>query len=268
MIRSGGVVLLVVLLAWSCAAQDVTQAEIVRQFFPPRLVSGSDLKAGFALGTLDSDFVATDFDKSNNGNAGRKYLVAAYSNAWRGAVRVLQRNGNDWSLASETPIRAGGVRGIELRDLDGDGIPEIAVTFTATAGRFEATWLFQWSGSRLISLLDAPGKASATTNPSPFDIDDYLDLDGDGKSEVIARTVIHDTRDLPPGGDEAPPDTVQFSAYRFSGGFYQPWKDIRTLSRMGIMTRPRTSRRFLRRLRLRTTFCVSCAADSQSHGRS
>jgi hypothetical protein len=226
MIRPSATVLFGVLLAWSCAAQEVTPAAIVQQFFPPRLVSGSDLTSGFAPGALDSNFVATDFDKSNNANAGRKYLVAAYSNAWRGAIRVLQRNGNDWSVASETPIRTGSLRGIELRDLDGDGIPEVAVSFATAAGRFEATWLFQWSGSRLISLLDAPGKVSATTNPSELDIDDYLDLDGDGKSEVIARTVIHDTRDVPLGGDEPPPDTVQFSAYKISGGFYQPWKDL------------------------------------------
>jgi hypothetical protein len=209
----------------SCGAQEVSQAEIVKQFFPQRLVSGSDLAAGLEPGSLESHFVATDFDKSGNGNPGRKYLVAAYSNAWRGAVRVLQRNGNEWSLAGETPIRNGGLRGIELRDLDGDGIPEVAVTFTTTAGRFEATWLFQWSGSHLLSLLDAPGKASTLKNPNNLSIDDYVDLDGDGRSEVIARSIVRDAGDVAPG-DEPPSDTVQFSAYRLSRGFYQPWKGL------------------------------------------
>jgi hypothetical protein len=219
-----------VVLGWSCVpsclAADANQAEIVRWFFPERLRTGSDLKGDLELGLLQSQYAATDFDGSRATKGCPAFLVVAYGNAWSGAVRVIHRAGNDWALMAEVPVRSGSVRGIELRDLDGDGVPEVLARFATTGGRFERTWIFRWTGSSLLSLLDAPNDPEGKTFPGDLDVDDYLDLDGDGKSEIIARTYIHDSRDLEPGEDEPPRDVVQFSAYRISGGYYRLWKEL------------------------------------------
>ena len=130
--RCVGLFLLSLLSAVSCMAKDPAQADIVQRFFPTLLRTGSDLAAGVKPGRLDSQFVVTGHD-----------IIAAYSNAWEGDVRVLHRTGDTWSVAAGAPIAAaGGVRAVRLRDLDGDGIPEVEAVYGTPSGRSEETWLF------------------------------------------------------------------------------------------------------------------------------
>jgi hypothetical protein len=81
---------------------------------------------------------------------------------------------------------------VELRDLDNDGVAEVAVTYKVSPGRSEATWLFRWAGSTLVSLWDpSPANVSPTTFPA-LQVHDFVDLDGDDQIEVVTREVEHD----------------------------------------------------------------------------
>src|SRR5260221_1264653 len=193
LLRATVVILLVYATTLSCAASACGEAEVVQRFFPDRLRTGSDLAGGLKPGLLHSEYAATDFEKSDNAREKGKYLVAVYGNYWEGAVRVIHRSREGWSVVAEVPIRTGSVRGVELRDLDGDGVPEILATFATTGGRYEATWIFRWTGSGIVSLLNAPRDSHASTNPDDLYLHDYFDLDGDGKTGTISRRIGHDS---------------------------------------------------------------------------
>jgi hypothetical protein len=213
-----------ILFAVTCAASD-PQRDVVSSYYPDDLATGRNLTPGLKPGLQQSDYVATEFAKLAETGTGPAYLVAAYSNGWRGAIRVLHFDGTNWSVAAERSIRLAVILpSVELRDLDDDGVPEVAVTYKVSPGRSEATWLFRWSGSTLVSLWDpSPANVSPTTLPAP-QVDDYVDLDGDGQIEVVTREVEHD------GSESDDPDLVRdkavYTANRLVDGTYQPWKKL------------------------------------------
>jgi hypothetical protein len=80
-------VLLIVPLA--AQAQQLTDQQIVDQFFPQWLSDDSvqDFNGGGPAPTRFSAFVAADLDGTGNAN----YLAAAYSNGTAGAVVIIQK---------------------------------------------------------------------------------------------------------------------------------------------------------------------------------
>lgn len=214
--------ILAVLAVPACAE---TPRDIAQRFAPPALLSGSGLPAGMKPGRLQLACVLTSFGQASAG--GTSYVVAAYSSAHQAAIRVLRNDGTQWSLADERSIDAlAGSPAVELRDLDGDGVPEVVVTYNIAGSARTSTWLFRWSGTSLISLWDAPGDSDSQAHPQGADVADYVDFDGDGQLEIVTRGIVHDSRDLTDDDDAPPPDQVQLSCYRLTDAYYQAWKNL------------------------------------------
>jgi hypothetical protein len=81
-----------ILFAVPCAASD-PQRDVVSSYYPDDLATGRNLTPGLKPGLQQSDYAATDFAKLTQTGTGPAYLVAAYSNGWRGAIRVLHFDG-------------------------------------------------------------------------------------------------------------------------------------------------------------------------------
>lgn len=171
--------------ASSSYAQSRTQTDddIVRQFYPERLTeeSNADFYEGGPAPFQAYDFAVADLE----GTGSDDVIIAAYTNGFSGAVRVLRKQGGGASLIDEPdlPLLGGVFPYVEPLDLDGDGAPEIVVSLSSARGR-EADWLFKWSGRglRLIgpSTADEYGDVSTVLGEAVF-----VDVSGDGVLEII-----------------------------------------------------------------------------------
>lgn len=162
-------------------AQSISDAELVQQFFPDRLTteSASIEGSGGPSPTRIYAFKAADLDGSGQAN----YIVAAYTNGFSAAVRVLRRTSNGATLAADPQLSMHGVQpALELRDLDGDRKPEIIAAFSSPTGG-TAKWIFKWTGSNLMFLgpsIIVRGKEQTTLGDAVF-----VDIDGDGIPEIL-----------------------------------------------------------------------------------
>jgi hypothetical protein len=99
--------------------------------------------------------------------------------------RRLDASGLRWnSIPLTTPDWAGRVKAVTAGDLDGDGRPDLVVSFEgATEGRPGVIWM-----SRETDSLSGPWTAHNLSGPagSKFDLVELIDLDGDGDLDVIA----------------------------------------------------------------------------------
>jgi len=181
------VVLLTVALVGSpyglvCAAVAQTDEEIVNQFFPEFLIEESEEE--FANGGL-APFRASDFAVADLNGTGAEFIVAAYTNGFSAAIRVLSRQGTAPLLVDEPALRLlGGIFPfVRFVDIDNDGRLEVVTSFTSARGR-AANWVFKWNGTALDfigpSVVDEHGDAATLLIDAAF-----RDLDGDGILEII-----------------------------------------------------------------------------------
>lgn len=192
------------------AAQETTSEEVVAEFFPQRLIDESedDHARGGPL-----PFRASDFVESELGGEGVSFLVAAYTNGFSGAVRVLRKVGTQWQLVDEPRLpRLGGVfPSVSLVDLESDGLPEVLVSLSSGRGP-TADWVFAWEESHLVPVnpvvADDAGEIDTVLSDA-----DLLDLNGDGRLEMI-----NPTGSGPVAPDETEPIGVgDFDVYSFDG---------------------------------------------------
>jgi hypothetical protein len=182
-VLGGTVVVLSLSLLEVSQVLAATDADIVAQFFPQRLIDESvqDFNAGGPPLFQASNYTRADL----NGIGITDFIVAAYSNGFSGDVRVLHTQGQSATLVDEPNLRllAGIYPTIELLDLNGDGRSEVIVSFSSARGR-SATWVFKWSNGHLVlfgpSTTDASGDASTILTDAAF-----VDLNGDGIPEIV-----------------------------------------------------------------------------------
>jgi len=190
-----------------------TNDQIVESFFPQALIDKSVQDhtqggpapfkvSGYAVGDLNGD--------------GSVFIVVAYSNGFGGSVRVLRKTDTNFVLVYEsaTEKMGGDFPEVKFRDINGDGHPEVIVTFDSARGHREM-WLYRWTGSALELI-------------SPYETDPYgyrdtllvessfIDLDGDGKLEIVQSTGSE-----PYAPDETLPIPKQtFQIFQLTGGKY------------------------------------------------
>lgn len=174
--RTALLTLTFVALSGACAFAQVSDQQLVANNFPSALRSTETPNA-----REFSTFVVADLNHS-----GQLVIVALYSNGVGAQIRVLDRAGN--VIAS--PVLAGlnGRRGaLKLIDIDGDGTPEILVYLFAGVGLdLPDSWILRWTSGNL--RLISPVVEGDTTALGRVG---FVDLDGDGKLEVIAAPALH-----------------------------------------------------------------------------
>lgn len=188
-----------------------TAEQLVEQFFPQRLIDESeiDFKQGGPAAFKASEFIVADLD----GVGRRNYIVAAYSNGFSGAIRVLKQQNNTFVLIHEPNLRllSGIFPGIQLIDINGDGKPEVAVSFSSARGP-AFNWIFSWSGSELALIGPSSTNEHGDVHTSIVD-PDFVDIDGDGILDIVQGP---DEGPIPPGiEDSIPPG--KYRIYSFDG---------------------------------------------------
>jgi hypothetical protein len=165
------------------ANPDPKDAVLVEQFFPERLTAESqkDFQQGGPEPSRFSAFVAADLN-----NTGKEdFLVAAYTNGFSAAVRVLKKQGGAATVVAEPalPLMAGVMAQVSLARLDSAPVPEIVVNFSSGAGG-SSDWIFKWTGAELKVFgpteTDTNGNVFTVLNDAAFE-----DLTGDGIPEIL-----------------------------------------------------------------------------------
>lgn len=194
--------ILVVLLATEARAQQTDDA-VVASLFPGTLALQS---TRFTRAPVRS----YHFERADLDGTGRNFIVAVYTNGFASVVDVIRLSpAGGVVVGSSDGFRLiAGVPSIQLRDLDGDGRPEIIVGLRFNKGG--ETWIFQWNGGTLKSLtpLDADEHYSMLRSPV------IADIDGDGMAEIFEAPSLDDASDEEP-------------MYGLSGGAYRPRTSIR-----------------------------------------
>ena len=152
-----------------------TDEDIVNQFFPEFLIEESeeDFANGGPAPFRTSAFAVADLD-----GTGTEFIVAAYTNGFSAAIRVLRRQGTSALLVDEPalPLLAGKFPSVTLLDLNHDGRPPEVITSFSSGRGTGADWVFRWNGSALVfigpSSVDANGDVSTLLSGA-----DFIDLD-------------------------------------------------------------------------------------------
>ena len=195
-----------------CAASAQTNEEVVEQFFPGFLIEDSARE--FANGGL-APFRASDFVVADLDGTGTEFIVAAYTNDFSAAIRVLRRQGTTTLLVDEPALRllGGTFPFVKLIDLDNDGRPEVVTSFSSARGHL-ADWVFKWNGATLDligpSTVDEHGDVSTLLSEAGF-----RDLDGDGILEII-----NSPQQAPLAADEPELELGPIDIFRFDGDRY------------------------------------------------
>jgi len=213
---------IILLLTGTGLAQEpasLTTEEIVEQFFPQRLIDDSEkrVKRGGPSPFRTSTFRLADLD----GIGSQNYIVAAYTNGFSAAVRVLKLENGTATLVTEPNLRLlGGIYpALELVDIESDGRPEV-VAFFSGSGRTN-DWVFKWTGTELRLI----GPASIDEYGDVYTVlvnSGFIDVEGDGVLEIIT----------PPTHRPFPPalrDTIKIDTYKiysFDGQTYQLTKSL------------------------------------------
>jgi len=152
-----------------------TDKDLVNQFFPDFLIEESE--EDFAKGG-PAPFRTSAFAVADLGGTGTDLIVAAYTNGFSAAIRVLRREGTAAVLVDEPalPLLAGIFPCVTLLDLNHDGRPPEVITSFSSGRGTGADWVFRWNGSALVfigpSSVDANGDVSTLLSGA-----DFIDLD-------------------------------------------------------------------------------------------
>jgi hypothetical protein len=150
----------------------------VDQQFPQKLLSGS-------VTNLDRVSCFTVFDSHPDRTP--KTIIAAYANDFAGTVRVIQRQADGSYQVVDEPsgFDFGGPHcTVALKDVDGDGINEVRVSFAsfhiATSDR-----IFKWDGAHLHNI--GPTSQSSTGQlRSLLSLTDFVDVYHDGTLQMLS----------------------------------------------------------------------------------
>jgi hypothetical protein len=170
-------------------------------YYPAWLVEEAKrLNPGAAL-TKTVDCMEADLEGSGSAD----YVVATFGNAHGNALVVFRLHRGELEKVAETDasVLRGRSAPPELRDLDGDGRPEIIVS--APSNRGAATWLFKWTCEMLVNI--GPGETRPDTLARTTELSEpYLvDFFGD------RRVALLDER-IRPEGSTAPMYVVKGNA--------------------------------------------------------
>jgi hypothetical protein len=176
-------------------------AAVVAANYPQRLIS--EFVLDFQEGS------AAPVQSSAWKTLGDDLIVAAYSNGFTGAVRVLRRDG---SIVNEPSLKISGVfPRVDVVNLDGVGSEEVIVSFSSPRGR-DSNWVFRWTGTALDLIGPATITEDGDRQPALVNAG-WVDLDGNGTLELYA-----------PSGEigdyDAPPPPPSFDVYRLVNGEY------------------------------------------------
>lgn len=161
--------------------------QIVEQFYPQQLIDDSNARVqrGGPAPFRARAFEVADLDGTGTAN----YIVAAYTNGFRAAIRVLKLRDSTAILVAEPNLRMlGGIfPAVELVDIENDGRPEVAIHFSSgSASLFD--WVFKWTGTELRLIgptsVDEHGDVFTDLGESGF-----FDVDGDGVLEIVQGPV-------------------------------------------------------------------------------
>jgi hypothetical protein len=208
-----------VALALACAVPVLAQndQEAVESLYPQSLLddyyanvqeNGAEPFRGVAY---------TPADLVGSGHADD--VVAAYTNGFAGAIRVLRRERNGLVVAAAPEVAAtGALPHVEAVNLDGTGGDEVIATFSAATGN-ESVWVFRWDGTSLQSVGPVVRDSDGTPRSALVNAG-WLDLDGDGVLEIYTPQVI-----LPIAEGE----TVRqaFDVYRWNGQSFAPSRPVK-----------------------------------------
>jgi hypothetical protein len=149
--------------------------------------------------------VRADFDHTGNDD----YLVAAYAGVESGALRVFKTTPS-LAIVADAPQTMGGEEvALTLRDVEGDGTPEMAVVFREIGGH-SVTWVFKWAAGQL-SAMTGTGIRECT----------LLDVDGDGVLEAVGGGIQGALEDE----DEAP-SVARYAVYEPVDGVFTRGEDL------------------------------------------
>ena len=189
-----------------------TDKDLVNQFFPDFLIEESE--EDFAKGG-PAPFRTSAFAVADLGGTGTDLIVAAYTNGFSAAIRVLRREGTAAVLVDEPalPLLGGIFPSVTFRDLNNDGRLEVMTSFSSARGT-GADWVFRWNGSALVFLgpssVDPNGDESTLLGGA-----DFIDLDADGILEIVNPPQLG-----PVAADEDAPDVELFDIFGFDGNRY------------------------------------------------
>lgn len=165
-----------------------TNEDIIEQFFPQKLIDESRVE--FEQGGLEpfkaSDFAIADLDRTGRA----EYIVAAYTNGFSAAVRVLRKQAGIYILVDEPdlPLLGGTFPKVQVFDLDGDGKPELIISFMLGRGSM-VDWVLKWNNTHL-NLISPPPTDKDGNLSFPLINSVFIDLDRDGKVETISTHQI------------------------------------------------------------------------------
>jgi hypothetical protein len=171
------------------AVDKFDAAALVRQFSPAELATHPIEEFGTPPGVMKSAYATSTFDDDS------PHIVAAYTNANEAYVRLLSFGDEGWHVQRAWHIAELATSPkVELRDLDADGISEVVVGVGVGPKSEERDFLFRWADGNLRSIpqVDTDGEAPHSDDAEPassLGIADYVDIDGDGKLEIIGETV-------------------------------------------------------------------------------
>jgi hypothetical protein len=193
--------LMIALLLGLSAAAFADDAQVVAAAYPQTLISN------YVLEFQENGAPAQQL--SDWRPLGKQLLVAAYTNGFNGAIRVLRRDG---TVVFESSLRISGVfPRIDVVNLDGAGSDEVIASFSSARGR-ESNWVFRWTGATLQligpSAVDGNGDVYTTLLDAG-----WADLDGDGKLELYAPS-------SDPGDLETPAEPSTFEVFKLVGDHY------------------------------------------------
>jgi len=219
------------LFAVAASAQTGGDDTLVMQFYPSALTSES--VADFGLGG-PPPFTAYDYRYANlDGPGSQQYIVAAFSNGFSGRVAVLRKQGSSAMqvAAPDFPLMGGVRPTVALYDVEGDGKPEVLISFTAARGS-SADWLLKWDGSTLRSIGPAVQDAQGNIATSLVEAD-FVDINGDGILEIInapeTTNGVFQVFKLSNGSYENAGVTID-AYYTFARGSGAPKNEVRTFS--------------------------------------
>lgn len=184
-------------------AQNKSDEYIVSQFFPQLLNnSNTDLRL--------YSYAVIDIERSGQNN----YIIAAYSNGFSGAVRLLKREGLSAVVvaAPNYPSMGGIYPNVKLLDVDADGRPEAVVSFTTGGSWGPVTWVMKWDGIDLRSIGPVTSD-QADSIDSVLNDPVFMDYFGSGQLSIIAPD-----HDAPLGEHNLP---LWLAVYSLSNGRYE-----------------------------------------------
>lgn len=162
------------------ALGDVIEASTLKI----RLTNGTELRH-----PLGDDSVFEDLEPrlADLDGDGRDEVLVVRSTPLAGAALAVfgVRGGRLVKLAEAAPIGRGNrwLNPVGVADLDGDGVPEIAVVLTPHIGG--TLVVYRYTGQALVERARLSGFSNHVLGSLELDLGGFLDVDGDGRADIV-----------------------------------------------------------------------------------